>query len=338
MILQRVSPPRRSNPFSGPGPSFQFQEGDRGFVPSRDACGRHYFSSGGSSIVGNSGTESKSKHPDAANWQQLSTPETSPRDCHSHSCVPQYELLAASSPKKDGPDETVAMACYMQMPVVFMMLPLPACNSQNSGQQRPNASTLKLSELILPPDAREHLTTEASPCSSTAGLEENMGQDEEPMFSQIVQEPPCRGPSLTASRRVPAGFTTLVIRNIPARYTTKMLLREFEPDGNFDFFFLPYSFRASKTMGVAFVNFLSHDLALSFQKKWHRCFLSEHGCANKHLDVAAAAMQGLAENLKQFNEKNIARLESVGMLPVFVDNHGHRLNSLQELRRHGVLP
>ncbi|CAE8733438.1 unnamed protein product, partial [Polarella glacialis] len=44
-------------------------------------------------------------------------------------------------------------------------------------------------------------------------------------------------------RPVPLGFTTLVVRNIPARYNQEVLLTEFGPDGSFDLFFLPYSFK-----------------------------------------------------------------------------------------------
>jgi hypothetical protein len=342
MILQRVAAPFRG-PFAGPGPSFQFQEGDRGFVPERN----NYTSSAGASISGSSWTESESQHPDSADWKEptsdieLCSPEHSPRHGHYHSCASLYELPSAPTPNKDGPEGGVAMAYYMQMPVVFMMVPTDAwpLRPQSSGQHRPNTNTLRLSELISPPESSESLPTETSPRSSTVSLHENSenADDDAPMPAQIERESPCRRPNCIAPRKLPAGFTTIVIRNIPARYTRDMLLEEFEPDGSFDFFFLPYSFRHSKTMGVAFVNFRSHDLALDFQTRWNRCYLSDHGCKNKHLDIAAAAMQGLADNLRQFNAKNVARLNSVGMLPLLLDKGGNRLNSMKELQRYGIV-
>ncbi|CAE8592817.1 unnamed protein product [Polarella glacialis] len=145
--------------------------------------------------------------------------------------------------------------------------------------------------------------------------------------------PPAAG-SGTATRLVPDGFTTLVIRNIPARYTQEMLLAEFIPDGSFDFFFLPYSFKHARTMGIAFINFRTHAVALSFQENWHRQFLQNHG-RTKNLDVAAATVQGLEANLQQFNTKSIARFKRVGMLPVFLDESADRLDPLRELQRFG---
>ncbi|CAE8677629.1 unnamed protein product [Polarella glacialis] len=137
-----------------------------------------------------------------------------------------------------------------------------------------------------------------------------------------------------ATRLVPDGFTTLVIRNIPARYNQEMLLAEFIPDGSFDFFFLPYSFKDARTMGIAFLNFRTHASALIFQEKWHRQFLQDHG-RTKHLDVAAATTQGLEANLQQFNSKSIARFQRVGMLPVFMDEAANRVDPLRELQRFG---
>ncbi|CAE8618008.1 unnamed protein product [Polarella glacialis] len=137
-----------------------------------------------------------------------------------------------------------------------------------------------------------------------------------------------------ATRLVPDGFTTLVIRNIPARYNQEMLLAEFIPDGSFDFFFLPYSFKDARTMGIAFLNFRTHASALGFQEKWHRHFLQDHG-RTKHLDVAPATTQGLEANLQQFNARTTARFQRVGMLPVFVDEDANILDPLRELQRFG---
>lgn len=106
MILHRFSPMFRS-PFSGPGPAFQYQEGDRGFVPARDDC----TSIVGASISGSSGSEGERQHSVA--WQESSSavevgsPENSHLRCHYHICSSIYEPPTELSPKKDGPEETV---------------------------------------------------------------------------------------------------------------------------------------------------------------------------------------------------------------------------------------
>eukprot|EP00930_Biecheleria_cincta_P039334 TRINITY_DN2704_c0_g2_i5.p1 TRINITY_DN2704_c0_g2~~TRINITY_DN2704_c0_g2_i5.p1 ORF type:complete len:301 (-),score=43.49 TRINITY_DN2704_c0_g2_i5:223-1125(-) len=241
------------------------------------------------------------------------TPENSPRGGYHQDSLPQYEPPTPRSPGSigsEGPASVVMTApvdgCYMQVPVLFMMIPMVPGYQQDSGWQ-----------------------TKTSPSSSASSGHENYDSEYEQIQTQTAHD------SLLAP--TPAGFTTLVVRNIPARYKPSMLLQEFGSDGSFDFLFLPYSFRESSTMGVAFINFRSHDCALSFQERWQRQFLRDHG-RTKHLDVAAATYQGLVQNLKQFNPKNIARLDCAGMLPIFFDSLGNRLNSMQELKRYGVLP
>lgn len=145
---------------------------------------------------------------------------------------------------------------------------------------------------------------------------------------------PWSRPSL---RSIPRDFTTLAVRNIPARYSQDMLLMEFQPDGTFDLFYQPYSFRDGRTMGYVFINFRNHEMALAFQQKWHRQYLRDHG-KTKHLDVAAATVQGVRENLTQFNLRSVVRLRRVSMLPALFSETGQRLDTVAELVRMGIVP
>eukprot|EP00930_Biecheleria_cincta_P075356 TRINITY_DN6251_c0_g1_i1.p1 TRINITY_DN6251_c0_g1~~TRINITY_DN6251_c0_g1_i1.p1 ORF type:complete len:334 (+),score=54.26 TRINITY_DN6251_c0_g1_i1:68-1069(+) len=131
-------------------------------------------------------------------------------------------------------------------------------------------------------------------------------------------------------------FTTLLIRNIPGSYSQDMLLMELQPDGTFDFFFLPFSFQHGRFVGHAFANFRSHQMALAFQRRWHRRFLREHG-STKHLDVRAAAVQGLEGNLAQFNLKSLARLHRANMLPAFFSESGLRMDAIAKFAQLGIV-
>eukprot|EP00440_Ansanella_granifera_P057895 gb/GFBE01062761.1/.p1 GENE.gb/GFBE01062761.1/~~gb/GFBE01062761.1/.p1 ORF type:complete len:372 (+),score=62.72 gb/GFBE01062761.1/:1-1116(+) len=174
----------------------------------------------------------------------------------------------------------------------------------------------------------------AAALKTAASVEVDVDEKEVP--TQAPEEPVPSGS--IASRPVPLGYTTLVVRNIPARYNQEMLLHEFGwEDATFDFLHLPYSFRDQRTMGYAFLNFRTHELALEFQERRHHTFLQDHG-RTKYLDVTAATKQGLAANLEQFSPKSIARLQRVGMLPIFLNEAGVRLDPLREMQRHGLMP
>lgn len=150
-----------------------------------------------------------------------------------------------------------------------------------------------------------------------------------------AQNPRLRPPVPLGLLGVPTEFTTLVIRNIPTKYNQAMLLMEFQPDGAFDFFFLPYSFQHGRILGHALANFRSYQMALAFQEKWHRHFLTDHGCT-KHLDVVAADVQGIEGNLAQLSFASLSRLHRANMLPVFFSESGLRLDTIAKLELLGI--
>lgn len=103
----------------------------------------------------------------------------------------------------------------------------------------------------------------------------------------------------TTLREIAPGVTTLVIRNIPGRYTKDKLLEEWIPDGTFDLMHLPYNVSNQRSCGYVFLNFVSHAAALEFQAKVHGSYL-KFG-TSKHLDVSAAEVQGLNGMLELAN-------------------------------------
>ena len=60
----------------------------------------------------------------------------------------------------------------------------------------------------------------------------------------------------------PLGATTVAVQNVPARTTQEEILRTFEPDGNYNMLFLPYSIKQRRTCGYCFLNFLTPEAAL----------------------------------------------------------------------------
>ncbi|CAE8621726.1 unnamed protein product [Polarella glacialis] len=116
---------------------------------------------------------------------------------------------------------------------------------------------------------------------------------------------------------------TVMIRNIPARFTKAQLLRDFDAHGpsGIDYFFQPVDLQTGKTKGMAFVNFRSKAQAAKFQDQWHRQRLPNHG-RGKVLDITAAHVLGITANLAQFTDHTLGSLCKHDALPVVIDEFG----------------
>lgn len=100
--------------------------------------------------------------------------------------------------------------------------------------------------------------------------------------------------------------TTLMVRNIPNKYTQHMLLAEINEKHKelYDFFYLPIDFKNKCNMGYAFINFIDYPSILPFYKefsnqKW-RNFNSEKVCA-----ISYARLQGKASMIARFQNSSL---------------------------------
>ncbi|XP_054800645.1 protein MEI2-like 5 [Prosopis cineraria] len=100
--------------------------------------------------------------------------------------------------------------------------------------------------------------------------------------------------------------TTLMIKNIPNKYTSKMLLAAIDENhrGTYDFLYLPIDFKNKCNVGYAFINMLSPSLIIPFSetfngKKWEK-FNSE-----KVASLAYARIQGKAALVSHFQNSSL---------------------------------
>ena len=65
--------------------------------------------------------------------------------------------------------------------------------------------------------------------------------------------------------------TTIMIKNIPNKYTQKMLLQEINENhkGKYDFFYLPIDFKNKCNVGYAFINFVDAIFILKFYEEFN---------------------------------------------------------------------
>ncbi|KAF3449855.1 hypothetical protein FNV43_RR05934 [Rhamnella rubrinervis] len=100
--------------------------------------------------------------------------------------------------------------------------------------------------------------------------------------------------------------TTLMIKNIPNKYTSKMLLAAIDEHhrGTYDFLYLPIDFKNKCNVGYAFINMLSPSHIIPFYeafngKKWEK-FNSE-----KVASLAYARIQGKAALVTHFQNSSL---------------------------------
>merc|ERR1719487_1128702 len=116
--------------------------------------------------------------------------------------------------------------------------------------------------------------------------------------------------------------TSVMLRNIPNKYTQRMLLSVVHELGfnqqSFDFFYLPIDFRNKCNVGYAFINFLMNDVAKQFFKALDgyqlRAFNSDKVCA-----VAWARVQGLQANIEHYRNSPIAGVPIPQYRPLLFD-------------------
>jgi len=113
---------------------------------------------------------------------------------------------------------------------------------------------------------------------------------------------------------VDPNFTTVMLRNIPNKYTTKMLLavldRRFAKQ--YDYVYLPVDFVNHCNVGYAFINLRSADLRQRFYRHFHNQKVKEvlPGFNSKKVlkqvcEVNKAKVQGAKENIRRIKQMNM---------------------------------
>jgi RNA recognition motif-containing protein len=99
--------------------------------------------------------------------------------------------------------------------------------------------------------------------------------------------------------------TTMMIRNIPSRYTQQDLvldLQEFGLTGTFDFLYIPMDRVTAANVGYAFVNFSDPHWARKCMQSFHNYRFARHSIhgSKKVATVSVAHLQGLSKNLEHY--------------------------------------
>lgn len=100
---------------------------------------------------------------------------------------------------------------------------------------------------------------------------------------------------------------TVMMRNIPNKYTQRMLIDEINEagfDGAYDFLYLPIDKESNANKGYAFLNFLRPDLAYAFKLAYDGKQMAQFK-STKIVSVAPATIQGFDANYEHFSRTRV---------------------------------
>jgi len=122
-----------------------------------------------------------------------------------------------------------------------------------------------------------------------------------------------------AKNQSEAPLTTMMMRNIPNRYTQQELAEELEDlgfKGSFDFLHAPIDFKTMGNKGYAFVNFVSAEWASRCQQEIDGyCFLKhQQKKCKKVAKVSVAHLQGLEANIAHYQHAAVTTRSRRGPL------------------------
>jgi hypothetical protein len=103
--------------------------------------------------------------------------------------------------------------------------------------------------------------------------------------------------------------TTVMMRNLPNKYTQQMLLSEISQAeflGTFDFLYLPIDPETQANRGYAFMNFISPSYAWMFKTAFEGRQMN-HFNSNKVVSVMRATLQGFEANYAHYSTARVNR-------------------------------
>ena len=117
---------------------------------------------------------------------------------------------------------------------------------------------------------------------------------------------------------VPGVTTTVMVRNIPLRFTPVSLRELIEVEGfsgRYDYFYMPMDFRSHRSLGYCFINFYEAHAAAEFVEKFDN-FKFASTNSEKVLSISAGVRQGILANVASFKLSTLKQMPRIEFRPV----------------------
>lgn len=126
-----------------------------------------------------------------------------------------------------------------------------------------------------------------------------------------------------SAESIAAGFTTLMVRNLPHAIVQSDLARELDKSGFenlYDFLYMPSVFDSGRGKGYAFVNFVTSEVAYLFMSLWHKSHRFTVSRNKKTLDISVACIQGRDANVLKWDDSKRRRVLNPNYRPIVQPN------------------
>lgn len=120
---------------------------------------------------------------------------------------------------------------------------------------------------------------------------------------------------------IETNYTTVMLRNIPNKYTQSSLLEAVDAKGFhalYNFFYLPVDFKNGCNMGYAFINFVDHSAATRFVSSFKGYQLPAK--SSKVCDACWARVQGFKANIEHYRNSPVNDLPDPEYRPLMFQN------------------
>lgn len=124
-----------------------------------------------------------------------------------------------------------------------------------------------------------------------------------------------------ADMAIENNFTTVMLRNIPNKYTQPTILQALDAKGFrglYNFFYSPIDYKNACNMGYAFINFVDHAAALKFLTVFKGYQLPAK--STKVCDTCWARVQGLKSNVEHYRNSPVNDLPDPEYRPFLFQN------------------
>jgi len=165
------------------------------------------------------------------------------------------------------------------------------------------------------------------------GAEDDGGKGEKRAFKPYHATSVPKATDLESEFQCDSQPTTVMLRNIPNKFTQASLLEEIDAEGfseRYDFFYLPMDVRNKTNVGYAFVNFVDPSDMVRFSKHFEGYQFKKH-TSQKIATVSPAHVQGLERNIQQLSRKAVTQFCDSQYRPIVL-REGRRVDFEQVAR------